>query len=98
MRIYTLNSCNFCKKSKELLQSRNIEYTEINIEESAYGKKFLKDFGYKTVPQIWTDDGTHIGGYEELVEHLLPKRKSSVLDSDMNISVMRDAAFYKKPQ
>ena len=98
MRIYTQNNCNFCKKSKELLQSRNIEYSEINIEESNYGKKFLKDFGYKTVPQIWTDDGTHIGGYEALVEHLLPKRKSSVLDSDMNISVMRDAAFYKKPQ
>ena len=95
MRIYTQNNCNFCKKAKELLQLRNIEYTEINIEESAYGKKFLKDFGYETVPQIWTDKGTHIGGYEELVKHLLPKRKSTVLDSDMNIGVMRDAT---KPQ
>ena len=36
--------------------------------------------------------------FEELVKYLKPKRRSEVLDCDMNVGVMRDAAFYKKPQ
>ena len=99
MIIYTQNKCIFCSKAKELLRRNHINYTEINISEKLHeaAKDYLKRKGYKTVPQVWDND-EHIGGYGELVKYLKPKRRSEVLDCDMNVGVMRDAAFYKKPQ
>ena len=100
MIIYTQNKCIFCSKAKELLRRNHINYTEINISEKLHeaAKDYLKRRGYKTVPQIWDND-EHIGGYDELVTYLNPpKKESSTLDCDMNIEVMRDANFYKKPQ
>lgn len=35
--------------------------------------------GLKTVPQVFSPEGYHIGGYEDLVEYLLEKQED---DSD----------------
>lgn len=64
-KIYTKNNCNWCVRAKELLKENNIEYTEINIEESFEDKMVLKALRLRTVPQIWNDD-LHLGGYRQL--------------------------------
>ena len=63
--IYSDLRCTYCNKAKKLLRSENIEFEERHLSNPVY-KKFLKDNGYKTVPQIWNHRGEHIGGYSEL--------------------------------
>ena len=64
-KVYTKNNCNWCVRAKELLKKNNIEFTEINIEESFEDKMVLKALRLRTVPQIWNDD-LHLGGYLQL--------------------------------
>jgi len=67
IEIYGTDSCVFCDKAKELLETYNKEYTYIDVTETedttaAFFKKFPN---VRTVPQIeW--EGKHIGGYTEL--------------------------------
>ena len=71
IEIYGTDSCVFCNKAKELLETYNKEYTYIDVTETedttaAFFKKFPN---VRTVPQIeW--EGKHIGGYTELSEWL----------------------------
>lgn len=71
--IITRNQCNFCDIAKEMMKGSSIPYIEYNVQ-AANGRWLLdliKKAGYATVPQIWDDEGNHIGGYTELKEHLL---------------------------
>jgi glutaredoxin 3 len=65
--IYTKNYCHFCQRAKQLLDSRNIAYEEIDITENdeMREKMVIKAGGKKTVPQIFID-GVHIGGCDDL--------------------------------
>lgn len=71
--IITRNQCNFCDIAKEMMKGSSIPYIEYNVQ-ATNGRWLLdliKKAGYTTVPQIWDDEGNHIGGYTELKEHLL---------------------------
>lgn len=68
--IYGRPGCQPCKTAKDLLQSKGIEFTYVDV--MALPKGELAEFlskGFKTVPQIFWED-THVGGLEELKEHL----------------------------
>ena len=66
--IYTKTACPFCVSAKQLLESRNIPYTEINIED-ADNKQMLMDSvpNARTVPQIFLDN-EYVGGFTQLKE------------------------------
>lgn len=71
--VITRDKCNFCDQAKALLKGANLPYVEYNIQ-SASSKwllYLLKRSSITTVPQIFDDKGTHIGGYTELKEKLL---------------------------
>ena len=73
--IYSKPNCVYCEKSKHLIKTLGLEYTE---------KMFGKDFTtpdqlfeavgkqVRTMPQILIDD-KHVGGYNELVEYFADK-------------------------
>ena len=44
--IYTQNLCGYCTLAKKLLDSKNLEYKEINISENESAKRFLAFFFY----------------------------------------------------
>jgi len=68
--IYTIPNCEFCEKSKNLLHSKlNYVIYEVDISTKPTMKQKVKDTLGTTVPQI-VIDGNHIGGYQELQEHL----------------------------
>lgn len=71
--IITRNQCTFCDTAKALLKSKGISHTIYNVEypSNKWVLTLIKKAGMTTVPQIFTADGTHIGGYKELEEHLL---------------------------
>jgi glutaredoxin 3 len=70
--ILTRNQCSFCDTAKALLKGAGISYVEYNIEtdSSRWILTLMKKTDLKTVPQIFSSDGTHIGGYTDLREFL----------------------------
>tara|TARA_R100000951_G_scaffold38346_1_gene32543 strand:- start:315 stop:560 length:246 start_codon:yes stop_codon:yes gene_type:complete len=70
--ILTRNQCSFCDTAKALLKGAGISYVEYNIEtdSSKWILTMMKKTDLKTVPQIFSSDGTHIGGYTDLREFL----------------------------
>ncbi|MDB4215763.1 glutaredoxin [bacterium] len=66
--VITRNQCNFCDTAKALLKGAGQGYTEYNVQSdsSKWVLTLMKQAGLKTVPQIFSSDGTHIGGYTEL--------------------------------
>jgi glutaredoxin 3 len=66
IRMYTTQWCGFCVRAKALLDSKGLEYEEINLDEDPGFRSRLLDLtGGWTVPQILID-GRPIGGYTEL--------------------------------
>ena len=65
--IYTGDFCSHCNWAIELLNRKNIKFTEHNIAKDAAKKEemFKKSNGMQTVPQIFVD-GKHIGGNDRL--------------------------------
>ena len=64
--MYTTRWCGYCVRAKALLQSRGLEYEEIQMDEDpAFRQKLFDLTGGWTVPQILID-GEPIGGYTEL--------------------------------
>jgi len=77
--IYTIKGCDLCKKAKDLLKSRNIEYYTQEITDI---KKFQHDMkyiigDYKYFPVI-LEDLKFIGGYEDLVKFFSKPLKSPI--------------------
>ena len=64
--IYTTQWCGYCVRAKSLLDSKNIPYEEISVDDDpAFRAKLLDLTGNWTVPQILIGDRP-IGGYTEL--------------------------------
>jgi glutaredoxin 3 len=64
--MYTTAWCGYCVRAKALLQSKEIEFEEINLDDDpTFRQKLLDLTGGWTVPQILID-GRPIGGYTEL--------------------------------
>ena len=68
-KIYTGDRCTYCTNAKRLLNQEGIPFAEHNIN-LVENKHFLKDNGFKTVPQIYNHRGEHIGGYTELKQYM----------------------------
>jgi glutaredoxin 3 len=66
--LYTTEPCGFCRQAKDLLQSRGVVYTEINLAKDPSGRADLVAMtGQMTFPQIVVGDCS-IGGFRELLE------------------------------
>jgi glutaredoxin len=68
--VITRNQCNFCDSAKALLKEASEGYIEYNVQSdsSKWVLSLMKQAGLKTVPQIFSSDGTYMGGYTELKE------------------------------
>ena len=76
--VYTAENCIFCSKAKALLLEYNCEFVNVILDTPQKKSKFKETTGLKTVPQIYTDTGHHIGGYEELKKYLTSPSQSIV--------------------
>ena len=66
VQMYTTTWCGYCVRAKALLDSRQIPYEEINLDDDPGFRQTIHDLtGGWTVPQILID-GKPIGGYTEL--------------------------------
>ena len=64
--MYTTRWCGYCVRAKALLDSKQLEYEEIHLDDDDHFRQTVHGLtGGWTVPQILID-GKPIGGYTEL--------------------------------
>ncbi|GAA0567093.1 glutaredoxin 3 [Caenispirillum bisanense] len=67
VEIYTSPFCPYCTRAKQLLQSKGVDYKEIDVMMHPDRRREMEDrAGRHTVPQIFID-GTHVGGCDDLM-------------------------------
>jgi glutaredoxin 3 len=66
--IYTMEGCRYCTKAKDLLLSKNLNFTEIRVDLNVEKKLEMEKLsGRSSVPQIFINE-RHIGGCDDLCE------------------------------
>ncbi|NVK02563.1 MAG: glutaredoxin 3 [Oceanospirillaceae bacterium] len=66
IEIYSSRWCGFCMRAKMLLDSKGVEYKEIDVDQdSALRAQMMQRSGRRTVPQIFIDE-VHVGGCDDL--------------------------------
>ena len=66
--LYTTEPCGFCRQAKALLQSRGLDFREVNLAKDPARRAELVAFtGQMTFPQIVAGVRV-IGGFRELLE------------------------------
>lgn len=64
--VYSSRWCGFCMRAKMLLDSKGVEYNEIDVDQdSALRAQMMQRSGRRTVPQIFIDE-VHVGGCDDL--------------------------------
>ena len=65
--IYLTQYCPYCVRAKSLLNSKQVNYTEIDVgvQPELREEMIQKSHGITSVPQIFIGD-THIGGCDDL--------------------------------
>ena len=64
--VYSKNNCPFCDRAVALLESKDIAFKLIKVEDAPDAKEFLMDQGLRSVPQIFQDGVLLPGGYQGL--------------------------------
>lgn len=70
--IITQNGCSYCDKAKELLLEKEQVYFTYNLRHNSnkWVLALMRKANLTTVPQVFTPDGSLVGGYTELKELL----------------------------
>lgn len=68
--IYSASWCRFCKKLKDELETFNIPFKEVDIDKEVDLAMTLIDKRLKTIPQVFTEDGKHIGGCDDTIAYI----------------------------
>jgi len=65
--VYYAPYCPYCGWAKQLLESKNVEFTQINVNDSSATRSEMEQRagGRTSVPQIFIGD-THVGGYDDM--------------------------------
>lgn len=65
--MYTTAVCPYCVAAKNFLKSRGAAYREVRVDIDPVARaQMMEKTRRSSVPQIFID-GTHVGGYDELV-------------------------------
>lgn len=62
IKVYTTDSCPWCDKAKKFLQSQNLEYTELNVQDDMEARdEMIKKSRQMGVPVLDIDGNIIIG-------------------------------------
>ena len=65
--IYTKDYCPYCRRAKELLTQKGVDFEEIDVTKDPEGQKAMtvRANGRSTVPQIFIGE-QHVGGCDDI--------------------------------
>lgn len=69
-KVYGGEGCGSCKAATMELDSKNLEYEYFDVYTDMVALEFITSKGLRGIPQIFTDAGEHVGGYQDLLKHL----------------------------
>jgi glutaredoxin len=75
-KLYSKDNCSWCVKAKDLMNSLNLQYTELKLDVDYTREELRELLGEHlplTVPQIFVYNVSRdprIGGYEDLIDYL----------------------------
>jgi glutaredoxin 3 len=79
VKVYTTDPCSFCARVKGILNSRGVEYEEINLAKDPAGRlELAQRTGMMTFPQVLVD-GELLGGFREVQAALEDGRLDDLL-------------------
>ena len=64
--VYSKNNCPFCDRATALLESKDVPFKLIKMEENSGAREFLMEQGLRSVPQIFKNGVLLPGGYQGL--------------------------------
>lgn len=68
VEIYTKAYCPYCRRAKELLQTKGIAFTEYDVTDNPAKEKEMRErSGRSTVPEVFAD-GELLGGCDDLMD------------------------------
>jgi glutaredoxin len=72
IEIYGAEWCGYCKQAVALCESKSLEYTYVDIDDTAERNKLAERMGtqVRSVPQIYVDDVLVPGGFTGLKQEL----------------------------
>ena len=66
IEIFSQPNCQYCNTAKQLLESREIAYTELDIADPQNKRDFVRRLpGVRSLPQIFVN-GVHVGNDQDL--------------------------------
>lgn len=78
--IYSTQTCPYCDRAKQLLDSKGVKYEEIRVDENPTLKdEMIAKSGRRTVPQIFINDQA-IGGFDDMAALEKAGKLDSLLD------------------
>ncbi|VAW68945.1 Glutaredoxin 3 (Grx3) [hydrothermal vent metagenome] len=64
--VYYAPFCPYCGWAKQLLENKNVEFAQVNVNDSSELRQEMEQrSGRTSVPQIFIGD-THVGGYDDM--------------------------------
>ena len=68
LTIYSKANCPYCEMAKAYLVRKNINFTEVKIDENPGAREFILSEGHRSVPQIYQDGKLFVdGGHQGLI-------------------------------
>jgi glutaredoxin len=64
--VYSKNNCPFCDRATALLESKDVPFKLIKMEENTGAREFLMEQGLRSVPQIFKNGVLLPGGFQGL--------------------------------
>lgn len=81
LKVFSKTNCPYCDKAKHLLESNNIPFEVVNIEEDPEQREWLINQGHRSVPQIYKGEEIFVeGGYQGLAK-LSPEQLKEVVNA-----------------
>jgi len=62
LTVYSKTTCPYCVQAKLLLESRDIQYVEILVDQDAEAREFILSKGHRSVPQIYLNGNLFVEG------------------------------------
>ncbi len=74
VKVYSTPTCPWCKRTKEFLKEKNVQFDDINVaEDREAAKEMVEKSGQMGVPVIEIDGEIVVGFDKEKLESLLAK-------------------------
>jgi glutaredoxin-like YruB-family protein len=74
IKIYSTPTCSWCKKTKEYLKSKNIEYVDVNVADDMEGREEMFKLSQQSAVPVINIDGNIVLGFDKAkIDKLIQK-------------------------